>query len=125
MIKTKKFLKILFADSICIFHKKLLYLWKNKKEMTGELYSNKDYVYLFIENLYSDKNRKDIEKFLHDLIEFTVPDTNVVNETNAELSFFYGQEYIDEDISLILGGLREEIEEVADKHNINIEWLSE
>ena len=73
--------------------------------MTAELYSNKDYVYLFIEKFYSDNDKKDIEKFLNDLIEFTVPDTNVVNEANAELSFFYGQEYIDQDISLIFGGL--------------------
>lgn len=73
--------------------------------MTAELYSNKDYVYLFIEKLYSDNDKKDIEKFLHDLIKITDPDTNVVNETNAELSFFYGQEYIDQDISLIFGGL--------------------
>ena len=92
--------------------------------MIAELYSNKNYVYLFIEKLYSDNDKKDIEKFLHDLIECTVPDTNVVNETNAELSFFYGQEYIDQDISLILGGLREEIEEIANKHNISIEWIS-
>ena len=92
--------------------------------MTAELYSNKDYLYLFIENLYSDNGKKDVEKFLHDLIECAVPDTNVVNETNAELSFFYGQEYIDQDISLILGGLREEIEEIANKHNISIEWIS-
>ena len=92
--------------------------------MTAELYSNKDYLYLFIEKLYSDNDKKDIEKFLNDLIECTVPDTNVVNETNAELSFFYGQEYIDQDISLTLGGLREEIEEIANKHNISIEWIS-
>ena len=92
--------------------------------MTAELYCNKDYVYLFIEKLYSDNDKKDIEKFLHDLIECTVPDTNVVNETNAELSFFYGQEYMDQDISLILGGLREKIEEIANKHNISIEWIS-
>ena len=92
--------------------------------MTAELYSNKDYLYLFIEKLYSDNDKKDIEKFLNDLIECTVPDTNVVNETNAELSFFYGQEYIDQDISLILDGLREEIEEIANKHNISIEWIS-
>lgn len=93
--------------------------------MTAELYSNKDYVYLFIENLYSDNDKKDIEKFLHDLIEFMVPDNHVVNETNAELSFFYGQEYIDEDMSLIFGGLRDEIEEVANKHNISFEWIEE
>lgn len=93
--------------------------------MTAELYSNKDYVYLFIENLYSDNDKKDIEKFLHDLIDFTDPDTNVVNETNAELSFFYGQEYIDEDMSLIFDGLRDKIEEVANKHNISFEWIVE
>lgn len=92
--------------------------------MTAELYSNKNYVYLFIEKLDSDNDKRDIEKFLHDLIKCTVPDTNVVNETNAELSFFYGQEYIDQDISLILSGLREEIEEIANKHNISIEWIS-
>lgn len=90
--------------------------------MTAELYTNKSYIYLFIENLYSNNDKKDIEKFLHDLIEFTDPDTNVVNETNAELSFFYGQEYIDQDISLILGGLRDEIEEVANKSKVSIEW---
>ena len=73
--------------------------------MTAELYDFKDYVYLFIEKLYSENDRKDVENFLHDLIEFTVPDNHVVNETNAELSFFYGQEYIDEDISLIFDGL--------------------
>lgn len=92
--------------------------------MTAELYSNKDYVYLFIEKLYSDNDKKDVENFLHDLIVITVPDNHVVNETNAELSFFYGQEYIDQDISLILGGLREEIEQIANKHNISIEWIS-
>lgn len=93
--------------------------------MTAELYNFKDYVYLFIEKLYSENDRKDVEKFLHDLIEFTVPDNHVVNETNAELSFFYGQEYIDEDISLIFDGLRDEIEEVANKHNISFEWIVE
>ena len=93
--------------------------------MTAELYDFKDYVYLFIEKLYSENDRKDVENFLHDLIEFTVPDNHVVNETNAELSFFYGQEYIDEDISLIFDGLRDEIEEVANKHNISFEWIVE
>lgn len=93
--------------------------------MTAELYGFKDYVYLFIEKLYSENDRKDVENFLHDLIEFTVPDNHVVNETNAELSFFYGQEYIDEDISLIFDGLRDEIEEVANKHNISFEWIVE
>lgn len=93
--------------------------------MTAELYDFKDYVYLFIEKLYSENDRKEVENFLHDLIEFTVPDNHVVNETNAELSFFYGQEYIDEDISLIFGGLRDEIEEVANKHNISFEWIVE
>lgn len=86
--------------------------------MTAELYAFKDYVYLFIEKLYSENDRKDVENFLHDLIEFTVPDNHVVNETNAELSFFYGQEYIDEDISLIFDG-------VANKHNISFEWIVE
>lgn len=93
--------------------------------MTAELYDFKDYVYLFIEKLYSENDRKDVENFLHDLIEFTVPDNHVVNETNAELSFFYGQEYIDEDISLIFDGLRDEIKEVANKHNISFEWIVE
>lgn len=92
--------------------------------MTAELYSNKNYVYLFIEKLDSDNNKTDIEKFLHDLIECTAPDTNVVNETNAELSFFYGQESIDEHMSLIFDWLREEIEDIANKHNISIEWIS-
>lgn len=93
--------------------------------MTAELYDFKDYVYLFIEKLYSENDRKEVENFLHDLIEFTVPDNHVVNEINAELSFFYGQEYIDEDISLIFDGLRDEIEEVANKHNISFEWIVE